>query len=134
MLALDGWSSPNHRSIWNFTILTPTRKEYIIQLSDLSADSHTGDFIAEKIEAVINRIGPLKFAAVVSDNGANVRKAREIIQTKYPYIKNIRCISHCINLISCDIVQHSFANKILKKVNILASFFRNNAIAGRNSS
>src|ERR1700716_766435 len=134
MLALDGWSSPNHRFIWNFTILTPTRKEYIIQLSDLSADSHTGDFITEKIEAIINRIGSLKFVAVVSDNGANVRKAREIIQTKYPYIKNIRCILHCINLISCDIVQHSFANKILKKVNILASFFRNNAIAGRNSS
>ena len=89
MLALDGWSSPNHRSIWNFTILTPTCKEYIIQLSDLSADSHTGDFIAEKIEVVINHIGPLKFVAVVSDNGANMRKAREIIQMKYLYIKNI---------------------------------------------
>ena len=60
MLVLDGWLSPNHHSIWNFTILTPTRKEYIIQLSDLSADSHTSDFIAEKIEAIINRIGPSK--------------------------------------------------------------------------
>jgi len=104
MLVLDGWSSPNHRSIWNFTILTPTRKEYIIQLSDLSADSHTSDFIAEKIEAIINRIGPSKFTAVVSDNGANVRKACEIIQTKYPCIKNIRCILHCINLILYNII------------------------------
>ena len=115
-------------------ILTPIRKKYIIQLSDLSADFYTSDFIAKKIEAIINYIGPSKFATVVSDNGTNVRKAREIIQMKYPCIKNIRCISHCINLISCDIVQHSFANKILKKVNILASFFRNNAMAGRNSS
>ena len=134
MLALDRWSSPNNRSIWNFTILTPTRKEYIIQLSDLSADSHTSIFIAEKVEEILNRIGPSKFAAIVSDNGANVRKAREIIQTKYPKIKNIRCISHCINLISCDIVRHSFADRILKKVNILASFFRNNAMAGKNLS
>ena len=132
MLALDGWSSPNHRSIWNFTILTPTRKEYIIQLFDLSAHSYTGEFIAEKIEEIINRIGLSKFAAIVSDNGANVRKAREIIQTKYPKIKNIRCISYCVNLISCDIVQHSFANNLLKKVNTLASFFRNNAMAGKN--
>ncbi|PKY20405.1 hypothetical protein RhiirB3_497616 [Rhizophagus irregularis] len=31
---------------------------------------------------------------------------------------------------SCDIVQHSFADKLLKKVNILATFFRNNARAG----
>jgi hypothetical protein len=72
MLVLDGWLSPNHRSIWNFTILTPTRKEYIIQLSDLSADSHTSDFIAEKIEAIINYISLSKFMAVVSDNEMNV--------------------------------------------------------------
>ncbi|PKC01944.1 hypothetical protein RhiirA5_425943 [Rhizophagus irregularis] len=31
---------------------------------------------------------------------------------------------------SCDIVQHPFADKLLKKVNILTTFFRNNARAG----
>jgi hypothetical protein len=41
-------------------------------------------------------------------------------------------MSHCINLISCDIVQHSFAEKLLRKINILSSFFRNNAMAGMN--
>ena len=124
MLALDGWSSPNHRSIWNFTILTPQRKEYIFQLSDLSEDSHTGEFIAEKIEAIITRIGVPKISAIVSDNGSNVRKAREIIENKYPNIRNIRCIAHCINLMSCDVVQHQFADKLLRKVNNLANFFR----------
>ena len=89
MLVLDGLSTPNHRSIWNFTILTPICKEYIIQLSDLSADSYISDFITKKIETIINYIGPSKFTAVVSDNGANVQKAHEIIQTKYPCIKNI---------------------------------------------
>ena len=72
MLALDRWSFSNHHSIWNFTILTSTYKEYIIQLSDLSVDSYTGDFIAKKIEAIINRIDSLKFMVVVSDNGVNV--------------------------------------------------------------
>ena len=89
MLVLNEWSSLNYHSIWNFMILTPTRKEYIIQLSNLSADSHTSDFIAEKIKAIINHIGPSKFVTVVSDNGTNVRKACVIIQTKYPCIKNI---------------------------------------------
>ena len=72
MLVLDGWLSLNHCSIWNFTILTLTHKEYIIQLSDLSADSHTSDFITKKIEVIINCIGLSKFAAIISDNGANV--------------------------------------------------------------
>ena len=131
MLALDGWSSPNHRSIWNFTILTSQRKEYIFQLSDFSEDSHTGEYIAEKIEAIINRIRISKIAAIVSDNSSNVRKAREIIENKYPNIRNIQCIAHCINLMSCDIVRHQFADKLLKKVNTLATFFRNNARAGK---
>ncbi|GET56736.1 ribonuclease H-like domain-containing protein [Rhizophagus irregularis DAOM 181602=DAOM 197198] len=47
-LTLDRWSSSNYRSIWNFTILTPNRKEYIFQFSDLFSDSHTGEYIAEK--------------------------------------------------------------------------------------
>jgi hypothetical protein len=31
----------------------------------------------------------------------------------------------------CDVVAHPFAEKILKKVNILGSFFKNNARAGK---
>ena len=103
---LNGWSSPNHRSIWNFTILTSQRKEYVFQLSDLSEDSHIGEYIAEKIEAIINQIGISKIAAIVSNNGSNIQKAREIIENKYPNIRNIQCIAHCINLMSCDVVQH----------------------------
>jgi hypothetical protein len=112
--------------------LTPTNKEYIYQLSDLSSNSHTGEFIAEKIEDILIRVGAEKFCAIVSDNGSNVRKARGIIQSKHPYIEDVRCISHCVNLISCDIVKHPFAENLLKKINILANFFRNNAMAGMN--
>jgi hypothetical protein len=132
ILALDGWTSPNNRSIWNFTILTPNRKEYIFRLSDLSIDSHTGDYIASQIEDILDKVGSEKFAAIISDNGSNVRKARQIITDKYPSIENVRCISHCINLVSSDIVKHPFADKILKKVNILGTFFKNNAKAGVN--
>ena len=76
---MDGWSSLNHLSIWNFTILTPTNKEYIYQLLDLSSNSHTGEFIAEKIEDILIRVSAEKFSAIVSENSSNMRKAREII-------------------------------------------------------
>lgn len=69
--------------------------------------------------------------AIVSDNGSNVKKARQIIENKYPNIRNVRCISHAINLISCDVARHQFAEKLLKKVNDLAYFFKNNARAGK---
>lgn len=129
--ALDGWTSGRHQSIWNFIILTPQRKEYLYQLSDLSLDSHTANYLAKKIEDVIENVGPNRISAIVSDNAANIKKAREIITKKYPKIENIRCISHCINLIACDIVSHNFANQLLRKVNMLATFFRNSHMAGK---
>jgi len=107
------------------------RKEYLYQLSDLSLDSHTAKYLAEKIEEVIKKVGPDWISAIVTDNAANVKKAREIITEKYPRIENIRCISHCINLIACDIVSHNFADQLLRKVNILAAFFRNSHMAGK---
>ncbi|EXX62953.1 hypothetical protein RirG_156900 [Rhizophagus irregularis DAOM 197198w] len=114
-LALDGWTSGRHQSIWNFVILTPSRKEYLYQLLDLLSNLHTAEFLAVKIEDVIEKIGPNRISAIVSDNAANVKKARAIISEKYPRIENVRCISHCINLIACDIVCHTFADRLLRK-------------------
>ncbi|PKC53028.1 hypothetical protein RhiirA1_316561, partial [Rhizophagus irregularis] len=65
--------------------------------------SHTGNYVAEVIGEVIDKIGPNKISAVVSDNASNVRNARKIIEEKYPNIENVRCIAHAINLIACDI-------------------------------
>ncbi|GBB92851.1 hypothetical protein RclHR1_20670001 [Rhizophagus clarus] len=129
-LALDGWTSGHHQSIWNFILLTPSHKEYLYQLSDLSLDSHTAEYLAVQIKNVIKKVGPDQISAIVSDNAANIKKARAIIHEKYLKIESIRCVSHCINLIACDIVSHNFADKLLRKVNILTAFFRNSYIAG----
>ena len=106
-------------------MMTPSRKEYLFQLKDLSEDSHTGEYLAKVIGEVIEKVGPNKISAMVSDNASNVRLAREILQEKYPNIENVRCIAHSVNLIACDIVKEPFGDRLLRRVNILASFFRN---------
>ena len=88
--------------------MTPKRKEYLYQLSDISDLSHTAECISSIIEKVIIDVGANRISAVVSDNALNVRKAQEIIQNKFPNIENVRCIAHCINLIACDIVKDNF--------------------------
>ncbi|GET56207.1 ribonuclease H-like domain-containing protein [Rhizophagus irregularis DAOM 181602=DAOM 197198] len=52
-LAFNGWTSSTHRSIWNFIVMTPSRKEYLYQLSDLSENSHTAEYLVTVIEKVI---------------------------------------------------------------------------------
>ena len=62
-------------SIWNFIVMTPLRKEYLYQLSDLSENLHTAEYLVTVIEKVIEGIGEDRICAVVSDNAANVRNA-----------------------------------------------------------
>jgi len=78
---------------------------------------------------VINKVGMNKFVAIVSDNAANVAGARKIINNNHPSILNIRCIAHCINLISCDIIKINQVKSLVKKANILTRFFKNSTLA-----
>ena len=100
------------------------------RLSDLSDNSHTSEYFLETIKDVINSVGNEKFVAVVSDNIANVKKTRELIHEEFPFIQNVRCIAHCINLLAGDIVKHNFADRLLKKVNTFSFFFRNTTLSG----
>jgi hypothetical protein len=99
--------------------MTPSRKEYLYQLSDLSENSHTAEYLAATIEKVINDIEEDRISAVVSDNAANVRlKCWKIIHENYPKIENVRCVAYSINLIACDIiVKEKFGDRLLKRVN-----------------
>jgi len=110
--------------------MTPERKEYLYQLCDFSDNSHTGEFLANQIEIVLKEIGPDRFSALVSDNGANVRLARDHINQLYPHIFNIRCIAHAINLVAQDIVKNEFAERLIRRCNILCSFFKTSHQAG----
>ncbi len=87
-------------------------------------------YLSNMIKDVINSVGKDKFAAVVTDNAANIKKAWEIIHEEFSFIQNVRCIAHYINLLASDIVKHNFSKRLLKKVNTLGSFFRNIALLG----
>jgi hypothetical protein len=109
-------------------VLTSDRKEYLYHLEDLSDQHHTGEFLASKIEAIITQIGAEKISAIVSDNGANVAAARSIIHKNYPSIIDLRCIAHCFNLLSQNILKSPFGERIIKLCNILCHFFRSSHI------
>jgi len=128
-LALDGWTDPHGNSLWAFMLMTSSRKEYLLSLEDLSNIRHTGEHLSKTIEEVIGKVGAEKFVAIVSDNGANVAAARNIITKDHPNIINVRCIAHCFNLISTSIVKIGEIKYIIKCANILTKYFKNSTIA-----
>ena len=64
--------------------MTPSRKEYLYQLSDLSENSHTADYLTTVIKKVINDIGKDIPDAVIADNDLKIVKA---IHDKCPQTK-----------------------------------------------
>ncbi|CAG8743431.1 4967_t:CDS:2, partial [Racocetra persica] len=70
-----------------------------------------------------------KKTAVVSDNGSNVRVAREILCKKYPHILNLRCMPHCINLITEDLCKHKFVIEMIHKIGVLHKYFTKSHVA-----
>jgi replicative superfamily II helicase len=127
---LDGWTSPVGQSFYAFIIFTKSGKEFIHSIQNLSKESHTSQYIAEKIIEVIESVGPEKFSAVVSDNASSMVKAKKLVNEKYENIMPIRCIDHQINLITTDICKLTFAQDLLKKCMKVVRFFKASHRAG----
>ena len=91
--------------LYNYIIITSTRKEYLIALRNYSKELHTGEFIAREISDIIECVGSEKFAAIVTDAASNCRVAREKTQEQYSHIWDIRCAAHAFNLIAADLIR-----------------------------
>jgi formylmethanofuran dehydrogenase subunit B len=83
-----------------------------------SSKSHTGEFLSETIEEIIDEIGPANFSVIVTDS----RIRRKYSTEKYKIFFNVRCMVHAINLISKVICFTSSANRILTKFNTTVTF------------
>ena len=127
-MALDGWTTPTGRSLWNFVILTPFRQEYLFCLQDLTEEHHTGEKLASEILKVLKSIRIKKFVAIVTDNGPNIKLARNLISIEFPTIFNISFIAYYFNLIYHDILKHTFAKKTIQYCNMLVIYFKKSHI------
>ena len=130
LIGFDGWTSPLGQSLYAFVIMTPDRKEIIHCIKDLSANSHTANFLADQLNEVITDVGAENFAAVVSDHASACAAAKKIISTRYKHILPIRCIAHHVNLVSTDICKTSFAKDVISKCQKIVKYFKQSHQAG----
>lgn len=110
--------------------MTPDRKEIIHCIKDLSANSHTANFLADQLNEVITDVGAENFAAVVSDHASACAAAKKIISARYEHILPIRCIAHHVNLVSTDICKTSFAKDVISKCQKIVKYFKQSHQAG----
>jgi proline dehydrogenase len=106
-LNIDGWSEQCHRSLYEYNVITDSRKAIVLSLIDVSSFSHTANFLVNRLESVLARISTniniiSKIRAIVTDNPNTMQKMREMFISKpgNQHILELRCFAHAINLIA----------------------------------
>jgi len=106
-LNIDGWSDQCHRSLYEYNVITDSRKAIVLSLIDVSSFSHTANFLVNRLESVLARISTninitSKIRAIVTDNPNTMHKMREMFISKpgNQHILELRCFAHAINLIA----------------------------------
>lgn len=106
-LNIDGWSDQCGRSLYEYNIITDSRRAVVLSLIDISNHHHTAEFLVQKLESVLARVSTTinitpKIRAIVTDNPTVMRKMRDdfIFKPGNQHIIGLRCFAHAINLIA----------------------------------
>ena len=102
----DGWSNTRHEPIIKFTLSVP--QPVFWKSTHTELESHTGEYIAEKVSEVIQEVkqecGKMT-VAVVTDNASNMKKAWKLLARKHPELTCYGCAAHSLNLVFSDLLQ-----------------------------
>ena len=90
---------------------------------------HTGQYIfTVLISDVIEKVGPEKVGAVITDNAANMQLAWQLLKQKYPNLITYGCQAHGLNLLIRDILKLPTMHKIVKKATQLMKYFTHKSV------
>ncbi|XP_074587443.1 uncharacterized protein LOC141843279 [Curcuma longa] len=114
-LMCDGWTGPTRMSIINFLIYC-NRKVIFHKSIDATTDYHDAPYIYRLMDNVVQDIGAEHIVQVITDNGANFKRAGELLEQKHQTLFWTPCAAHCIDLMMADIGKLDIVKKIVKKV------------------
>ena len=118
----DGWSDINKQSVQNFVICTP--KPLFFDAIYSGEESHTAEWIADKIIQQMEIIGVNKFSAVITDTASVMKAAWKIIEKNHSNIVCLGCNSHIMNLLIGDILKIDQIKFIMENAKKLVNYFK----------
>jgi hypothetical protein len=95
----DAWTDQKRRSIMNLCVNSCIGTSFVESM-EVSAESHTGEFIFEFVDRFIEKLGAgaEHVVQVVTDNASNNMAAKDLLYIKRPHIFWSSCANHTINL------------------------------------
>lgn len=128
-LLSDGWTAIQGNPLINIMFATP--EPIFLKAVNTKSSRHTGEYIAEILKTEIERVGPSKVIAVVTDNARNMKLAWQLLQEKYPHLIIFGCLAHGLNLLAKDIINLNTIQTILSKCKVIVKLFKNHHVANQ---
>ena len=98
----DGWSDKRGRHLINFLVNSP-EGTFFLESVDASSVCHDGDMIVDFLDKRILDVGKENVVQVITDNGANYKKAGHLLMERMPTLYWSPCACHCLDLMLEDI-------------------------------
>ncbi|XP_048341864.1 uncharacterized protein LOC125426986 [Sphaerodactylus townsendi] len=122
-LMSDGWADMQGKSLLNIMFATP--KPVFLKAIASKSSRHMSNYIAKVLSGEIQSAGPSKVLALVTDGGANMKGAWQILKAKYPHLIVFGCVAHGLNLLAEDILSLNTMKTIAANCKAIAKVFNN---------
>ena len=117
-------SNVRGQGIINYIISTPQPIFY--KSTDTRDNRHTGLYIADELNAIINDLGPQKLFALVTDNAANMKAAWSKVEESYPHTTPIGCAA--LNLLLKDIMTLKTIDTLFKRAKEIVRYVKGHQV------
>ncbi|KAJ1526530.1 hypothetical protein ONE63_008118 [Megalurothrips usitatus] len=102
-LLSDGWTNQRGEGLVNFVVATP--EPIFLDSVEPGTQRENSDFMFEKFDFYIDKVGSEKVNLIVTDNASVMRATWKKIREKYPHIHTIGCGAHGLNLMFKDVLK-----------------------------
>lgn len=130
-LISDGWTNIRRDHIVNFCVKSHDAKPFFYTSIDTSGILQNYQAVADAIIEVIEQLGSEKSNCLITDNAPVMRKAWEIIETKYPHISANWCAAHGFNLLLKDIVDTAEFSVTIKEAEKIKYFTNHHIVKAK---
>ena len=129
-IAFDGWKNVSRDPLVNVMVIGDKHRTELYTIVNTKDISQNSENIVEFLEKdVIEKIGYSKINAIVTDSAANYVRAKRQLTDKYSTIIAVPCLSHELNLLVGDLIQHDSLKDVITKATAIITYFRSSSLA-----
>jgi hypothetical protein len=124
-LASDGWTNVNHEKVTNIVLIARGVAYYWCSIVN-THESNSAEWLCGRIQSIVEeliRTYHLRIAGLVMDNEAVNRKCHRLLTAHYPFLVQIPCAAHTIQLVVQSSLAHQTFAPIVEQTRTLLLFF-----------